>query len=255
MKCLKILVALTVVVSVLGCFSGSAKFVNVQEHGPIAMVSFSLDNSIVPEGAERCTGPGLLQDEEKYYENHVKTAEALLEIFSDNLRGIFLDANFLDQHAVLSNEQYQELTKHVPRIVMGQDIAPGRNMITVGGFNYVSAYSRDILENLTEILDVEMLLLIENTLSYEMSRALISSGISNALLNTTVYLYQKGEGIVFSNTFRTSSDEALTLIAGTASTERYPVVARSAGMKIIEEIRSHMIYQKEMAESLAAESH
>lgn len=122
-----------------GC-GGSIKYVDISQSAPIAVVGFSLDKSITERGKSRDQGPGLLQKPEEYYKNHQLAVNQLWSEFKEQYRDIFLGVEVVDVDAIVGNESYKELTKHVPKKIMGKDMAPGSGeLIAEGGLNYVAS--------------------------------------------------------------------------------------------------------------------
>ncbi|MBD3419202.1 MAG: hypothetical protein GF398_03690 [Chitinivibrionales bacterium] len=229
------------------------QYVDIDEQGDIALISFALDRSIVGTGNEKDTGPGLLQSKKRYYAGHDETLDSLWKYFRENIRIAFLNVPFVGWEEIAANKKYQELSRHTPKIIMGQDIAPGANMLTPEGINYISSYNDEKLDSVAKLFNVQTLLLIENRMGYDSSSALFSIKTSHLNLFTEIKLYQAGKGIIMEHTFAAKSDNAMSLVAGEANAKHFPVHAPSAAMNVIEQIRPYLVRQKQNAAMQAAE--
>ncbi len=247
--------ALTASTFLFGCFSGSKTFVNLKGKGEMALVSYSLNKSITEKGQEDSSGPGLLQSKKKYYKDHVAALEAMYGDFADSVDLIFSDVSLVDIQKTAENEFYKERTVHVPKIVMGKDIATGSNELTTAGINYVSTYDTELLDSLSDALGVPLLLLVSNSANYNLEGGAqiglgnlkVGGGAAKMNLTTTVTIYEKGVGTIMNRSFTGSSDERIPMIQGTISTEHYPKCLRSAHSKNMAAVAMYLREQKEAA--------
>ncbi|MDG5813880.1 hypothetical protein QA601_02225 [Chitinispirillales bacterium ANBcel5] len=248
-----ICVALTTII--IGCGGSAPSPVNIESKGTFALVSFSLHNSIVERGKEADSGPGLLQDKENYYGDHMVALEDMMDQFFDNKREIFISVPFIGLNAITENEYYANETKHVPRMVMGRNIAPGANMLTAREINYVSPYDSDKLDNLAEELGADVLVMVENNAEFYLSGGLglsvgnlnVGGGAGTLNLKTRVIFYEPGQGIIVDNTFSNDSDEKIPMIQGTVDTKDFPRCIAPAMQLNIADMKSFFIEQKEKA--------
>lgn len=239
--------AAVVFTALLSCSLPPPKYVNIEDHGKIALVSFSMNRSIVGTGQEKDRGPGLLQKSKKYYSGHEESLDVLWTKFRDEIGDVFLNVPFVDFDEVTSNEKYQELTKHKPKMIMGKDVAPGSDQMSPEEINYISVYDKKKLDSVAAIFGVELLLLIENQMGYDSSSAIISIKTSHLNLNTKIHLYKPGEGVIMSGSFEGKSDERISLLAGEAKSEDFAGCTSSAAQKVLVRMKEYIIKQKENA--------
>lgn len=238
----------------VGC--GSPRYVDVGQSAPIAIVAFSLDKSIVEDGKERSSGPGLLQKAENYYKNHQIAIDGLWRDFKESYKDIFLGAEVLDVESVASNEEYRNLTKHVPKMVMGTDIASGANYLTAnGGLNYVSSTDKALLDKLPGLFNARLLTIIEYTGSYAMSTGIsigkFGAGAAKMKLTARLSLYEPGKGIVLSQLFSADSDESYAMVAGALVSDNYEKGLCSAQRKLLPQIKAFLQTQQSKAKAAA----
>lgn len=254
-----VIAASTVSTFLLGCFSGSKTFVNLEGKGEMAVVSYSLNKSITEKGQEESSGPGLLQNKEKYYEDYVAALEVMYGDFQENADRVFADVTLSDIQTITENDFYRERTVHVPKVIMGKDIATGSDELTTGGLNYVSTYETELLDSLSNELGVPLLLLVSNRADYSMEGGAklglgnlkISGGAARMNLTTAVTIYEKGSGTIMNKSFTSSSDENIPMIQGTVSTKDYSKCLYSAHRKNMDAIALYLKEQKDAAAAAA----
>jgi hypothetical protein len=237
-----------------GC--GGARYIDISRSAPVAVVGFSLDKSIVEAGKEPDNGPGLLQKDENFYKNHQLAINALWSDFKASYRDMLLGAEVVDVESVVSNAQYQELSKHTPQMMMGKDIAIGGNVLTVqGGLNYVSSYNKDVLEKIAAALNAKLLMCIDYTGSYAMSTGVsignFGAGSAKMKLTAQVNLYEPGKGVVLTRSFSEDSDESFAMVGGVLLSENYAKGFCSAQKKLLPQIKQFLQTQQTKAKESA----
>lgn len=189
-----------------GC-AGSMKYIDISKNSPIAVVGFTLNKSIVEEGKEPDRGPGLLQKAVDYYRNHQAAVNQLWADFKGQYRDVLLETGVVDIETITVNDKYRELTKHVPKMMLGVDVAPGGNELTAdGGLQYVYSSDKALMENLATQLNAKLLVCIEYTASYAMSAGIqiggIGGGAAKMKLRATLSMYERERNRVATVIFR-----------------------------------------------------
>lgn len=230
--------------------------INLESKGKLALVSYSLNNSIVEKGKKSDSGPGLLQKKEKYFEDHIEALEGILDDFLNNMNDVFGNAPVIDIASVTDNETYQNLTKHIPKKVMGKDVAPGADKLIVKGVNYVSKADTEKLDKLAQELGVDLLVLVENQAEYSMSGGVglkmgslsLRGGAATLTLKTNLSLYEPGQGIILNESFSNDSEEKIPMVQGHVNTKHYPKCLLSAGKKNIDAMKNFFVEQKNLSQ-------
>jgi len=240
----------------IGC-GGSIKYVDITQSAPIAVIGFSLDKSIVEEGKERSGGPGLLQKAENYYKHHQEAIDALWSDFTSQYRDLFLGAEAIDVATIASDAEYKELTKHVPKMMMGTDIAPGSNFLApANGLNFVSSTDKVVLDKLAAKFNAKLLMGIDYSADYSMTTGVklgpLSGGAAKLNLKASVFLYEAGKGIVMQQSFTESSDESYAMVQGELVSDNYAKGLTSAQKKLLPKMKQYFETQKTKANEVVA---
>lgn len=235
----------------VGC-GGSIKYVDITQSAPIAVIGFSLDKSIVEEGKERNSGPGLLQKAQNYYKHHQEAIDALWSDFKSQYRDLFLGADAIDVETVASDAEYKEMTKHVPKMMMGTDIAPGSSVLAPNdGLNFVNSSDNALLEKLAAKFNAKLLMGIDYSANYSMTTGVkigpLSGGAAKLNLKASVFLFEAGKGVVMQRSFEESSDESYAMVQGELVSENYAKGLSSAQKKILPQIKQYFEMQKTKA--------
>lgn len=249
-----------VVFTMVGCLKKPTA-IDITEKEKIALVSFALDKTISYEGSSEVdNGPGMLQKavkgkekgEADYFEHHQKVVDALLKEYNSQITSSMLNVPFVDFTVIKENNSYQDLTKHIPKIVMGTDINPGASFIVPEGINYISEYDSDKLDLVADAIGTTTLLLVKHKVDFEKAEALIEIKTSRMSLTTDLTLYEKGEGIISSWTFKARSEKGISLILGTPNPKDFEEAVLSANEDIMQGIKEYYTNQKSKKEQLAA---
>jgi hypothetical protein len=246
--------AAAIACGITGCFPPPS-YIDITQKGTIALVSFGMDKSISAVGGEKDTGPGLLQkmakgrekSEQQYYRHHQASVDTMWGQYKERIRDAMLGVELVDFDTVMNSPAYQELTRHVPKIVMGSDIAPGADMLTPEKMNYVGTNETATLDQLAELFGADLLLLVSNTIDYDSTSAIVSVKVSRINVTANLALYEKGTGLVDQATFKGSSDERINLLLGTANPEKYEKGVASANRKVLDTIAAYFADQKDKA--------
>jgi hypothetical protein len=193
----------------------------VDGKGPIALVSFSLDRTLKADTDSTLDqGPALLAskpEKETYWDHHQQAADAMYAQFKARISGTLAGAPILDSRQVEGNERYLARTQHVPKMVMGADVALGWSEIPATGTNWVSAYDKPLLDTLCAILGVNCILTVQNKARYHVTDSFridstwneTHTGFSarrirqgHILLDCSVFLHEKGKGMTWARTYR-----------------------------------------------------
>ena len=251
-------VSFAAVIAAAGILSGcgGAKYIDISQSAPVAVVSFSLDKSIVEEGKQKDSGPGLLQKAENYYKNHQLAVDALWNDFKAEYRDMLLGSEVIDVESIASNEQYRELTKHTPKMMMGTDIAPGNSaLVAADGLNYISGYNKEVLEKTAAMLNARLLMCVDYTGSYAMSTGVsigkFGAGAAKMKLKAAITLYEPGKGVVLTGSFSENSDESFPMVGGELLSENYAKGFCSAQKKLLPQIKSFLQNQQTRAKETA----
>lgn len=242
----------------VGC-GGGLKSIDVTENAPIAVVSFSLNKSIVEEGKEADNGPGLLQKADNYYKNHQEAVNQLWSDFKSDYRDVLLGTDVIDVESIVSNEQYRELSKHIPKMVMGKDIASGGSaLLAQGGLNHVSSGDTEKMDKIAALLNAKLLMCIDYSGSYAMSTGVsiggFGAGAAKMKLSASVVLYEPGKGVVLRQSFKADSDDVFPLVGGILLSENYAKGLSTAQAKLLPQIKQYLKTQQTKAKEDAQQS-
>jgi hypothetical protein len=194
----------------------------------VALVSFSLNKSITAaadigqNNKQHDAGPGLLQKDSSYYSDHQAALDSLWEKYQEKLSGS-LGIQLVPIADIASNAKYQELTVHVPKKVLGSDIASGADRLEPhGGLKFVDVTDTAKLRALTEALGVQKLLLIDNNAEYEGSITLGGNGTAKMDMETRLAFYDPAKGVYWRGRYLGTSKSSAVMLAGTISTSAFP---------------------------------
>lgn len=226
------------------------KFLYVEGKGKIAVASFSVDKSIVEEGTESSTGPGLLQNKENYFEQLQTAVESMWGQVKDSLAAVFGSAEFIPFDAVFSNPKYIEATTYAPVKLMGLQMTPGENDLTPSGCRFVDSYDKKTMNALFEPLGADFLLVFENTAALRPNAAgkqLIIGEKALIVLTTKITLYHKSGEYAWSTVITSLSDSDARMINHEIAKDQYPILLPQAHAKIFKEIRDEIELGKKKA--------
>ncbi|HEX3019222.1 MAG TPA: hypothetical protein VHP36_02925 [Chitinispirillaceae bacterium] len=255
-----LLVSAGISAAILSCAGTPSKPVIIEGKGTVALVSYSLNKSIVKQGQEPDNqGPGLLQKaikgrenaEADYYQDQIEALVGIYQQFIDQMSDVF-SVPFMDVSTVTGNESYQSETKRVPKMVMGVDIAPGKDQFTTGNLNFIDFTDKEKLNKLAAQLKADLLMLVYNDANYDLytgvSGGLFSGGAAKLYLNTTIYIYDPKIGdYIFRKTFTGQSDENIPMVQNYVNTKHFPKCSLSAHQKNLNAIKAFLQSEKQRA--------
>ncbi len=235
-----------------GCGGSSTQsYPQIEGKGRIAVVSYSLNRSIVQKGDDPGTGPGILQNKEKYYIPYQAAVDTMWRQFIDQIGPSFDNAEFVSIDEIRGNQQYQELTRHKPKVVMGKDIAPGASYLTPEGINYVSLLDQEKTNAINESIGADLLMLVENDASYKMHAGVSIGGLGGGAgvmeLQTTLYLWEPGNGVIWKKTYKTVSDEKAPIVQGAMGAKHFARLLASANQTLFSAVKADVLKGKEEA--------
>ncbi len=175
---------------------------------------------------ENDDGPGLLQKEDAYYKDHQAALDSIWKAFESKLPAA-VGVDVVPVSVLSGSPEYLALTKHVPKKLLGKDIAPGANQLVAAGLNWVSpANNAKLLDSVAKLSGAGQLLLVENRGSYKMHGGVaiggLGAGVAKMRIDAHLHLYRPGKGVVWSGSYRGESSETGAIVAGTMSTSAYP---------------------------------
>jgi len=237
------------------------KYVDLTQKNRIAVVSFTLNESITMEdGDTQDSGPGLFQKVAMVFENESGDGylqEALNQIwaqFRENIQEALLGIPLVDFDEIVNNEQLLALTAPVRRIILGTDISSDAGMLKPEGLNYVGASDSKILDSICTILGTDLLLLVTNEAQYAKASSSMRAQISNVtiaqtqkshiILTTTLYIYEKGNGIIATESFKTKSDDKMQITWKSSDAAHYPKLMAQANAKAYKKIKERFLFHK-----------
>jgi hypothetical protein len=211
--------AACIVVALSGC-SLPPDYLVLEGKGDIAIVSFSLDRSLTADTDSLLDkGPALLastQEKAAYWDQHQKAIDAMYAQFKEHISEALLGAPIFDPKKIEGNEAYLTKTAHVPKVILGQDVAIGWRDIPATGTHYVSAFGKPLLDSLCDMLGVSLVLCVANSAKYHVvdsvridtlwddrraSWKIKKTPLGHVVLTVEAYLHEKGKGMVWSRTY------------------------------------------------------
>lgn len=139
MKRIRVVALCVMSALVLSLLASCASAPRLEAGGKIAIVSYSLEKSIVFEGTSPDRGPGLLNPkDEDYYRYHKEAFASIWADFKNALPGIFGEERLVDIAKIEDNAGLLAATHVEPKLVMGQDTSPQSVYLFPAGLNYVN---------------------------------------------------------------------------------------------------------------------
>jgi hypothetical protein len=198
-----------------GCFLTAGNYLMIDGKGDIALVSFSIDRRILHEHDSSATaGPALLtskETKERFWDNHQRAVDQMYEQFRAEAPAALFDVTLIDHQTIAENDVYRELTKHEPRIIMGQDVSPGWSQISAAGLRHVSPHDDETLDSLCTLFGVTLAMTVDCEAKWHVIDSVAIEGtpplmkripLGYMMLDASVYLHEKGKGLVWSRTYR-----------------------------------------------------
>ena len=196
-----------------GCFT-SGNYLYVEGKGDIALVSFSIDRRINHEkDSSAHDGPALLttkESKEAFWDFHIQSINEMYKQFRDKFSEVFPGTNLVLHETVSNNEKYQQLSEHKPKIILGKDVSLGWSQINPDGLNWVSGFGKEKLDSLCSIFNVNLVMSVECKARWKVDTtyrvpsgfAMEEVNLGHIVLDASVYLHEKGKGMVWSRNYR-----------------------------------------------------
>lgn len=246
------------------------KYVDLTQKAKIAIVGFSLDRSITSENSDEVDqGPGLLQKLAKgkekakkdYFQYHQQALDGIWAQFKGNIQDALLGIPLVSFDEIINNEHLLALTAPKEKKIMGTDFSVASTKLNPEGLNYVSAYNSTLMDSICSLLGCDLLLVADNKADFDSVPPPISSDGSGIVikptakahinLTTTLYIHEKGNGLVAIEKFTTSSDDKMLVVWTNSNPEDYPKLMMQANAKVYEKIKKEFIYhQQKSAEQI-----
>ncbi len=241
------------------------KAIDLTQRKNMAVISFNFNKYL---NRDHNTKAGLLQNKAKFYTNHQKATDTLWSMFQDHQDSLFFQLPSLNKQQITKNDLYKRLTTHKKKIVMGQDMTIGNSYLqpssTTEQFNFVSAYNTKVLTQLAEEFKTELLVIVENDLSFKKAEGMgvkfgsvgISTkgvsvgntGVATVTLNTKLYLYDTQSQKLYVEEFSNDADKTVLLIDGDIAKKNLPEAAVNAMEKNILEMYKYLARATESAQ-------
>ncbi|NLE00873.1 MAG: hypothetical protein GX640_13480 [Fibrobacter sp.] len=215
------MVVFPVILIVAGCSMLKGNYLYVEGKGDMALVSFSIDRRIAHESDSTPNdGPPLIESAEvkqAWWDYHKQAINIMYQQFIDHFSTMFPGTNLLSHEKISTNETYRTITQYKPKMVLGKDIGLGWSQINAEGLNWVSGYDKAKLDNLCETLNVNLAMTVEFKArwkvdsTYERPHGILMQQVNlgHMLLDASVFLHEKGKGMVWSGNFRNMGAENL----------------------------------------------
>lgn len=242
------------------------KYIDLTQKSKIAVVGFSLDRTIAAENSKEVDqGPGLLQKMVKgkekavdeHFQYHKQALEGIWAQFKENIQDALLGIPMVGFDEVVNNQKILELTKPKEKKFMGTDFSLAAQKLNPEGLNYVSAYDSEIMDSICGLLGCDLLLVVDNKANFDSvpppirseGGALVISPKARAYINltTTLYIHEKGNGVVAIEGFTTKSDDKMLVVWKSSSPEEYPKLLMQANAKVYSKIKEEFLYHKKQA--------
>lgn len=243
------------------------QFVDLTQQKDIAFISFALNKTISLEtDTEVDQGPGLLQKAFKgkekatddYFKYHQEALDNIWTYYQQNIQDALLGISMVSTDKIVGNEKLLSITKPKKKIIMGTDISISSHYLNPEGLNYVGSRDLETLDKICNILNTNLLLLIEHKADHEelppdtiWSKDSLSifkiTPVAKIHLETTVYIHEKGKGLVVIENFDAKSDDKMKFWGKEANPENYPKLIMQASKKIIPQIKKTFLYHKKKA--------
>jgi len=156
--------ALTVITACLlsSCLP-QPKYIDLTQKSKIAVVGFSLDQTIAAENKKEVDqGPGLLQKmvkgkeeaKNEYFKYHQQAVEEMWTQFKENIQDALLGIPLVSFDEIVNNQSLLTLTKPIEKKFMGTDLSTASRKLSPEGLNYVSAYNSKSMDSICSLLEL-----------------------------------------------------------------------------------------------------
>lgn len=237
------------------------KYIDLTQKSKIAVIGFSLDKTIAAENKKEVDqGPGLLQKmvkgkekaEDEHFQYHKQALDGIWTQFKENIQDALLGIPLVSFDEIVNNESLLGLTK--PK---ESKFSISSMKLNPEGLNYVSAYNSSLMDSICGILGCDLLLVVDNKADFDSVPPPIRSEGSTIVikptarahinLKTTLYIHEKGNGLMAIEEFTTKSDDKMLVVWTNSSPEEYPKLLMQANAKVYSKIKEEFLFHKKKA--------
>jgi hypothetical protein len=183
----------------------------------IAVVSYSLQKSIVKSGETYEFGPVLPSQQESFYRHHRESVDQAWAAFKQRAPAIFAGRNLVDFASIEGNAEMMADAAPAPRMVLGVDVSDAGQRLFPPGLSYVDLKDTKLAVKIAALAKADIIVAIDLKAEYRMTEGL-SIGIfkaNKATMTLTAYVtVSDASGKVLRRT-SVSADSKETSVAGT----------------------------------------
>jgi hypothetical protein len=191
MKSLKYIVGMISAAALVIAFAACASAPKLTGTEKIAVVSYTMERSIVRSGERPDPGPGILNSkDEDYYKYHKQAFAQAWAAFKAKAPAIFGPSRLVDFAQVEGNAEILALTVPVSIKLLGQETSVASNLMYPEGLNYCNIMDSKLSTKLAEITKAGLLISVAIKAEYDMSSGIgfgvLSIGNGKMILYATV---------------------------------------------------------------------
>lgn len=210
----------------------------------IAVINYTIEKSIVRQGAPKDNGPGLLNDKSvDYYQYHKAAVAQGWTVFKETAPTIFGASRLVEMSTVVGNPEITALTAPVSKIVMGTETSPASMYVYPEGLNYLNIFDSQLVSKIAGITKADLLLSVSIKAEYAMSSGIglgaLAVGNARMILNTTINVATAQGKLMRTVQLKGFSSEDASITGNTMSKSDFPRLIASA--------------QKDLSEKMAKE--
>lgn len=223
-----------------------ASCASVPKLGPeakIAIVSYSLDKSIVREGGQPFyPGKALidLSKGEDPYRWHKEALDASWAEFKAAAPGIFGAGRVVDFARIEGNQALLAATHVEPKLVMGQDTSPQAVKVFPAGLNYVNLLAPKALQAVSAIVPADLYLSVDLRAEYFMWTGLkvgaVGGGVGKIRLYATLSLMGAGGRLLRQYQATGISQDTAMVIMDSMDETAYPKLILQAQRDLLQRL-------------------
>lgn len=170
---------------VLG-LSGCASLPKMTGQERVALVSFSLEKSIVQTGKQRDNGPGIFDNKSDYYVYHKEALAAAWDLFKPRAKAVFGAMKLVDLSSIEGNSGVLEVTKPVKISVFGMEKVLADDYVYPDGLNWVDLTDAKTAKLLAARVNADVLVSISLKAEYDLYTGMTIGGVGGGAANMTV---------------------------------------------------------------------
>jgi len=195
----------------------------------IAVVSYSLDKSIVKEGAQPFYPGKALIDLNKGEDPYRWHKEALAVCWTDfkaAAPGIFGPGRLVDFAAIEGNTAILSATYVEPKLIMGQDTSPQSVKVFPAGLNYANILLPKTIQSVSAIVPADLYLSVDLRAEYFMWTGLsigsVGGGVGKVRLYATLSLVSSSGKVLRQYQASGVSKDTAAMLLDSLDSEAYP---------------------------------